>query len=327
MIVIDRKGIILILLMAVSVCLSPSDVYGQSIAKPGMKSIPVVVKPNPVENGSTVMLEVDTRALANTVFGLSAKFRGKVIPVFQHPLKESGVYTGLVGVSYYSKPGDDKILLEWTTNSGYHSMPINITVIRGKYKKERLRVPKRKVSPSTTDLNRIKRDRKEIKAAYAVGHQTRLWTKPFHRPTDGKITSPYGTRRLLNGKLKSYHNGVDFRAPTGTPIHAANDGIVRFTKELFYSGNHVIVDHGLGVYTTYSHLSHISVEPDQFIERGQEVGLSGSTGRSNGPHLHLGAKVNGITVNPLQLMRVLQPLVATDVQVAAKEERDSIISE
>ena len=326
-IVIDRKKIILIWLMVVSVCLSQGDVHGQSIAETDIKSITTVVKPNPAENGSTVLLEVDTRAFANSVFGLSARFREKVIPVFQHPLKESGIYIGLVGVSYHSKPGDDKILLEWTTTDGYHSMPINIEVIRGTYKQEKLRVPKRKVNPSKTDLNRITRDRKELSAVYAVGHQARLWTKPFHRPTEGKITSPYGTRRILNGKLKSYHNGVDFRAPTGTPIYAVNDGIVRFTKKLFYSGNHVIIDHGMGVYTTYSHLSQISVKPDQFIERGQQIGLSGSTGRSNGPHLHLGAKINGVTVNPLQMMKILQPLVTTDVQVAAKKKRDGIISE
>ena len=327
MILVDRKGIIIVWLMTALVCLSLGDVHAQSAVESISTSIAMAVTPNPVENGSTVLIEVDTRTLANTVFGLSAKFREKVIPVFQHPLKESGIYIGLVGISYYSKPGDDKILLEWTTSSGYHSMPINITVIRGEFKKEKLRVPKRKVSPSTTDIRRIKNDRKAIKAAYAVGHQTRLWTKPFQRPTKGKITSPYGTRRLLNGKLKSYHNGVDFRAPTGTPIFSVNDGIVRFTKELFYSGNHVIIDHGMGVYTTYSHLSKISVKQDQFIERGQEIGLSGSTGRSNGPHLHLGAKVNGTTVNPLQLIETLQPLLATDVQVAAKKGNTGITSE
>ena len=311
-------GILSFCTIVVFIFCLPADLIAQNRPAPEGTPISAVVEPNPVENGHTVLLEIDIRGLGHPAVGLLAKFNGKVIPVFNHPLKEEGIFIALIGISYYSDPGAKSIKLEWTDSNGYHSMPIEIEVIRGEYKKEKLRVPKKKVSPSVDDRRRITAQRKEIKAAYAIGHPIRLWEKPFWRPTKGKITSPFGTRRLLNGKLKSYHNGVDFRAPTGTPIYAVNDGIVRFTKDLFYSGKHVIVDHGLGVYTTYSHLSKFSVTPDQFVGRGQEIGLAGSTGRSNGPHLHLGAKINGVTVNPLQLMQILHPLVDAGAPVAAK---------
>ena len=131
----------------------------------------------------------------------------------------------------------------------------------------------------------------------------------FQRPVEGKVTSAFGTRRLFNGKFKSYHSGVDFRGNKDTPVHAANDGIVRLAKNLYFSGNHVIVDHGLGLFTNYSHLSQIRVKPGQRIEKGQILGFAGSTGRVNGPHLHWGAKVNGTSVDPLQLLTVLTSLL------------------
>ncbi len=302
-------------------------VSAQSHAGPNAESITATVSPNPVINGNCVLLEVDTRSLKDSVVGIQAKFRGDIIPVFEHPAKAGGIYIGLIGISYYSDPGVENIKLEWTNRGGYHNMPVQIEIISGKFKKERLKVPKQKVTPSAEDRRRISYERKELKAIYSTGHPTRLWRTDFQRPADSKITSPFGTRRLLNGKMKSYHSGVDFRAPVGTPVHAANAGIVRFAKELFYSGNHLIVDHGMGMFTGYSHLSKFSVTPEQYVSKGQVIGLAGSTGRSNGPHLHWGAKINGITVNPLQLIEILQPLLQPQAQADVTATSDQNTSE
>jgi murein DD-endopeptidase MepM/ murein hydrolase activator NlpD len=104
----------------------------------------------------------------------------------------------------------------------------------------------------------------------------------------------------------------------GTPVFAANAGIVKMARDLFFSGNIVIIDHGMGVFTNYAHLSRMDVKPGQFVNRGEQIGLAGATGRVNGPHLHWGAKVNGVTVNPNDLIQRMHPLYEdTDPRVVS----------
>ena len=277
-----------------------SDAYGSAIATRLM--------PNPVVNGNVVLLEIDAGNLADPVVGIQAKFKGKIIPVYEHPAKEAGYFFGLIGIGYYTKPEKISVTLEWTNRQGYHITDISLEIISGRFKSEKLNVPPRKVSPSKKDQSIIARERAEIKSVYATSHAARLWHSSFQRPATGKVTSPYGSKRLLNGKVRSYHSGLDFRAPTGTPIYATNDGIVRLAKNLFYSGNHVIVDHGMELFTGYSHLNEFRVKPGQTVYKGQEIGLAGATGRANGPHLHWSARINGVKVDPLQLMELVNSL-------------------
>jgi murein DD-endopeptidase MepM/ murein hydrolase activator NlpD len=126
---------------------------------------------------------------------------------------------------------------------------------------------------------------------------------------DSKITSSFGNKRLFNGKLKSYHNGIDFRAPIGTPVFASNSGVVRLAENLFYSGKVVILDHGNFIFTIYAHLSKIDVKAGQQVGKGQQLGLTGATGRVSGPHLHWGVKVNGAAVNPIQFVKTMASLI------------------
>ena len=269
----------------------------------------VELSPNPATNGNVVLLEIDTRSLDQPVFGLQIKFHEKIIALASHPTKAKGVYFGLLGIPYHITPASSAFKLEWTNPYGYHSKIISFTVKRGKYRSEKLKVANRMINPSKDDRQRSRQERNEVKKAYLISSSDRLWPDMFQLPVEGKVTSPFGTRRLFNGKLKSYHSGVDFRANEDTPVHAANAGIVKLAKNLFYSGNHVIVDHGLGLFTNYSHLSKIHVHSGQRVEKGQVIGYAGSTGRVNGPHLHWGAKVNGTSVDPLQLLKVLTSLL------------------
>jgi hypothetical protein len=282
--------------------------------------IEVHATPNPVSNGRTVLLEIDTRNLLHPVVGIQAWNGKKAIPVVRHPVKGSGMFIGFIGISYYRKPERVNVKLEWTNRSGYHFLQIPIEVMEGRFKKEKLRVPKGKVLPSEVDRRRIAGERSTIREIYNTPHQVRLWDTPFSRPATGKVTSPFGSQRVLNGRLKSYHNGVDFRAPTGSPITAANDGIVRFAHNLFYSGNHLILDHGLGLFTGYSHLSAFSVQPGQRVHKGQEIGLAGATGRVNGPHLHWAVKLNGVNVDPMQLKELVESLFATETAPVTESE-------
>jgi len=100
-----------------------------------------------------------------------------------------------------------------------------------------LQVDPERVDPNKKDRKRADREHQEVKHIYAGGNPKRLWEGPFQLPVENRISSPFGNRREFNGKFKNYHNGLDFRSPKGTPVHAANSGIIRVAKNLFYSGN------------------------------------------------------------------------------------------
>jgi murein DD-endopeptidase MepM/ murein hydrolase activator NlpD len=269
----------------------------------------VTVSPQTAKNGRVVLLEVDTRNIAQPIFGIQAKFGEKRIAIAPHPSKTDGIYFGLIGIPYRTPPGTIAVKLEWTNRFGYSSRTVRFTVETAKYKSERLKVNRRMVNPSTADRQRASRETREVKKVYLISNSSRLWSLPFRLPVDGKVTSPYGAVRLYNRKLKRVHYGVDFRAKAGTPVHAANTGMVRLARNLYFAGKHVIVDHGLGLFTNYSHLRDILVSAGQRVEKGQIIGYTGATGRVNGPHLHWGAKVNGTSVDPLQLLEVLGVLL------------------
>jgi murein DD-endopeptidase MepM/ murein hydrolase activator NlpD len=262
-----------------------------------------------VANGQVTALEINLQDLDPTATDLMARFGQNTIALFQHPLKPDGVYCGLVGIPISTAPQKASIELEWADCRGRHKARVALNIVAANYKKESLKVAPRHVKPGATDLQRIMAEKKEIRRIYASSHNTRLWYGSFKKPLASDITSVFGTQRLFNGELQSYHRGTDLRAKTGTPVYASNSGIVRLAKNLFYSGNIVIVDHGKGIFTNYAHLSRIQVRAGQQIARGDQIGLSGATGRVSGPHLHWGVKINGAYVDPLQFMVVISDLL------------------
>jgi murein DD-endopeptidase MepM/ murein hydrolase activator NlpD len=272
---------------------------------PGINTLPG----NEIVNGGAVAVVIDMRPLNSAANHMQIRFRNRTLPVNQHPLQAPGVFYALVGIPLSSKAGSYKLEFEWTAAGKRHSRLIPLRTVEGKYRIDKLTVDSGKVNLSEKDLARVKKEKQEIKRIYANGSAARLWHGNFQLPTHGDVTSPFGNKRMFNDQLRSFHRGVDFRAPEGTPIFAANTGVVRLAKNLFFSGNIAIVDHGSGIFTNYAHLSRIKVKPGQKIEKGQLVGLSGATGRVSGPHLHWGLKVNGVYVNPLQFVEVISLLI------------------
>lgn len=264
-----------------------------------------------VANGHVTVIEVDLRDEDPDTTNLKSRFEQNDIALFQHPVKPTGIYCGLVGIPISSTPQKAIIELEWTDSGGRQQINrIPLQIIEGNYKKEALKVAPKHVSPSPKNLQRIKAEKKEIRRIYTSSNNTRLWYGNFIKPVTSNTTSVFGTQRLFNGELQSYHRGTDLRAKTGTPIYVSNSGIVRLAKNLFYSGNIVIVDHGKGIFTNYAHLSKIKVRVGQHVARGDQIGLSGATGRVSGPHLHWGVKINGSYVDPLQFMIVISDMLA-----------------
>ncbi|MFR8441736.1 MAG: M23 family metallopeptidase, partial [Campylobacter sp.] len=128
-------------------------------------------------------------------------------------------------------------------------------------------------------------------------------------PLNSKITSAFGNARTFNGELKSYHSGTDYRAAVGTGVRAANDGVVVIAKDRYYAGGSVVIDHGGGIYSQYYHLSEIKVALGDHVHKGDEIALSGESGRVSGPHLHFGIAINGVSVNPLSFVAKFNEVV------------------
>jgi len=147
-------------------------------------------------------------------------------------------------------------------------------------------VPAKTVTPPASDLQRIKQDASMVRVARKLVSNKQDFLKGFIKPANGPITGVYGSQRFYNGVPKSPHYGIDYAAPTGTPVIAPADGIVTFAhNDLFYSGGTLIIDHGHGLSSTFLHLSKILVKPNQQVTLGMEIAKIGATGRATGPHL------------------------------------------
>ena len=293
---------ILLIAQLASAGAADSDLAGQSSG--------ILLSTPRVTNGNPLLVQIDTRKLGAPVTAVGLIFQDRKFSVYPHPVSPVHYRFGLIGIPYRQEPGPAKLILKWTNDTGEHAQTIPFEIIAGKYRTDVLKVDPARVNPSKKNIKRTRKEARRIVQTYADGSSARLWNGAFQLPMSSEITSPFGNRRLFNRQLKSYHNGVDFRAPVGTPVFAANSGVVKIAENLFYSGNVVIVDHGNLIFTIYAHLSKIEVTAGQQIEKGQQLGLTGATGRVSGPHLHWGVKVNGTAVNPTQFIRAMDSLIS-----------------
>jgi hypothetical protein len=262
--------------------------------------------------GSLLVLEVQSRKPLTEV---TAEWNSKNVPFWQvsdERADATGVAAvdrrqGLLGVDLEKPPGTYPVLVHVQTASDKpESCTLQIPVHAGRFATERLAVGKEFVEPSPEQIKRANEERDKLRAVFDQVTPEKLWDGDFRVPLDGVTTGGnFGKRRILNGQSGSPHSGVDFPSPTGTPIHAAQSGRVALAQELFFSGNTVVVDHGLGIYTFYGHLSEIDVKVGDQLQLGQVLGKVGATGRVTGAHLHWGLTVERARVNPLELVKLL----------------------
>jgi murein DD-endopeptidase MepM/ murein hydrolase activator NlpD len=232
--------------------------------------------------------------------GVEILWQGKTIP-YSHVGTE---WIAVAGVDLETKAGSYKGDVKVTKNGSVENRPLTVTVRAVKFPSEQLKVADQYVQLSKENQDRANLEAKEIADIHSTITGSILWTQSFLAPIAGGTGSNFGKRRVFNGESRNPHNGADLRATTGTPIRSANRGKVVLAKDLFYTGNTVLVDHGLGIYTLYAHLSRIDVAKDAIVERGQVVGLAGATGRVTGPHLHWGARVQNARVDPFSLVNL-----------------------
>ena len=209
-------------------------------------------------------------------------------------------WRGVAAVPLGTKAGSYQLSIKLQSKK---ELFLTITVLAHDYGEQRLTVPEEMVMPMRPEnLQKIKQDRKKLRIVYASSGDSLLFTEVIQPPLSSTITSPFGRRRLLNGKPKAPHGGIDYKAAVGVPIVAAAKGRVVLAQELYYSGNLVIIDHGLDIFTLYMHLNKIACRPGDVVNPGQLVGTAGSSGRVTGPHLHWGVKIAGVFVDPLRFV-------------------------
>jgi murein DD-endopeptidase MepM/ murein hydrolase activator NlpD len=253
--------------------------------------------------GSLLLAELRSAAPLTQVKG---EWDSREVPFWQAG-QVGKVWRALVGVDLEKAAGKYPLTITAQLPEGeILNCAVSVAVRAGHFPTESLHVEKQFVEPNPEQAKRVEEEGQRLHKIFDTVTPERLWRGRFRVPLDGVTTGGnFGRRRILNGEPRSPHTGVDFPAPTGTLVHAAQRGRVVLADSLFFSGNTVIVDHGLGVYTFYGHLSAFSVKLGDVVDSGAVLGKVGTTGRVTGPHLHWGLTVNKARVNALQIVTLL----------------------
>jgi len=210
-------------------------------------------------------------------------------------LHEDDHWLAIMGIPLGTAPG--RLAVTVTRREAMPSS-VDLAIKPKQYLVQKLRVSPGMVDLSPADLERVKRERPVLQAAFATFSETPPSTLRLAQPVPGTRSSSYGSRRVFNGQARNPHTGMDIAAPQGTPVVASARGKVVLAGNYFFSGNMVVLDHGQGLVTMYGHLSAIDVAVGDVVETGTVIGKVGATGRVTGPHLHWGVTLNQTMVDP-----------------------------
>lgn len=209
------------------------------------------------------------------------------------------------GLFFFGLPQDAVSPLKLTLITPQQQQTLSFPIEKRKWAEEFVTgLPQSKVTPSNTNQKRINQENMLLKKA-RTDFEKSLFPLCFKRPVQQykRISSSFGSRRVLNGLKVPGHGGTDYAAPMGTAVYAPADGIVALAHpDMFLSGKTVLINHGYGLFSSYSHLNKMDVTVGQKIQMGEYIGQIGTTGRSTGPHLHYTITWNGVRVDPEQLI-------------------------
>jgi len=226
----------------------------------------------------------------------SASLNGRTAKLFP---QSDGQRFGLLPISVKDTPGVAKIAL---SNENGQTQQLSVLIRKTVFPSQNVNL-----APEIEALHSTPEEIALLTAFKEKISDIRSWQDPLAPPVTGCMTSPFGVKRLHNGKpTGEYHGGVDQRTPAGEPIRAVAAGIITFAQQFNVLGNAVGIDHGQGLESMYLHMSKLEVAPGAHVVRGDVLGYAGSTGRSTGPHLHWVLYVDGLNVNPAQWVK-LQP--------------------
>lgn len=240
-------------------------------------------------------------AVLVTVAGATAAPEGVLLgrPLRFFPAGE-GRWRALAPLPTEAAPGPAALSLA----SGGAPVPVALEIEAAAFRSTRLSVAPRFLSPPASAAARIAADAAALAEAYRQPFEPPLFGAAFARPRAAEVTGRYGDQRVFNGTAASVHYGLDLDGARGDPVLAAADGVVVLARRCYHSGWTTVLWHGAGVYSSYLHQAAVEVGPGARVARGQRIGQVGSTGRSTGPHLHWGVKVDGLWVDPESVLRL-----------------------
>jgi Peptidase family M23 len=262
-------------------------------------AISVIVGARSIQPGE---LTVFTMTTTEPVDSMRVRAFDREIPAFQD---DRLTWRALVGVDLGVPPKTYPVAIDAKAGKLSIHTTYDLRVEPRRFPTRTLSVDEAFVTPPAALRDRILKEAAELGALWTRSAPGRLWTGPFVLPVPGRAVSRFGSRSVFNGKPRSPHAGADFLSPTGTPIEAPNAGRVVLARDLYFSGNTVVIDHGLGLFSTLAHLSEFQVREDEQVVTGQIVGRVGATGRVTGPHLHWAVRASGARIDPLSLLALL----------------------
>lgn len=262
------------------------------------KALSISVSARAVQPGELVLLKIKTPASAATV---RVHGFGREFPAFNESPAE---WRALVGIDLDVKPGTYEISAATGESAGEQST-YRLVVAAKKFAVRKLTVDPAFVNPPPDAQARIQADAAHLNRIWASSSPTKLWSGRFVRPVAAPANSAFGTRSVFNGESRNPHGGADFSSPAGTPVASPNAGLVVLAADLYFTGNTVVIDHGLGLFSLFAHLQSIDVKEGDEVTTSQVLGRVGATGRVTGPHLHWTVRLNDARVDPLSLLAVL----------------------
>jgi len=284
-------------LLVLAAAISPQSGRAQT-------GVQVSITPSAVVAGSPELIRVNLPAVATSEGGRpEGTWLGQELQLFRG--SDGREWYALAGVDVQAQVGSSNLQISTRTAAGATiDLSRTVEILPAHYRTSTLTVAPKFVEPGPEEMTRIKAERALKNKVFATSATAPLWSGDFRAPVHAAPTDSFGTRRIFNGKLASIHQGMDFRAATGTPVRAGNSGVVVLAQALYYEGNCVVIDHGLGLFTISMHLSRIDVHEGDHVTVGQLVGLSGATGRVTGPHLHWAVRWRNAYLDPAKMLRM-----------------------
>ena len=267
-----------------------------------IKPMGVTWSPNPKE-GNALGLVLHGRPSGRAPVGIEGQLAGR------------GVSFGMLGDQWFGiaalpigSSGQQVLTLRLHFEDGVdYEQTVELDVRPTRFASTNLRVDSRFSSPPADVLERIQDERVFVRGLLETVTPDWLLDAPFELPRPLDVTSPFGQARMFNGELRSRHTGLDLRGRPGAPVGAAGRGRVAYAGNLYFAGNTVYVDHGLGVYTGYFHLSRILVAAGDEVLPGDLIGEVGATGRVTAAHLHWYLSVGGQSLDAGSLLDIQLP--------------------
>lgn len=226
--------------------------------------------------------------------------------VFQNEPQLISGDVAIVSIPLFIKLGEHEVDVNYLDG---RTEKVIIKVLDREYPEERITVTdQEQVTPSATNLERIREEAARMRAAYELFTPQPTNLLPIIQPVEGRNSGVFGSRRFFNDQPRNPHSGIDWAAPTGTPIKNPSPGTVVVVGDFFFNGKTVLVDHGGGFVSMMCHMSEVLVTEGQQVDRGQVIGKVGTTGRSTGPHLHWTVSLSGERTDPAVFMATLNAL-------------------